>query len=211
MSCPTFENLVDFADGRLVGDDVSLVENHLAGGCDACRGALAWYRGVVDTAAGDTSVEPPAWVTRRALDLFRQGRASRGLRGLVSRLRAALVFDSLTAGPDAELAPARSGAGPSRQLLYTASPYDVDLLISAGADPRRLTVTGQVLVSESEDFGEVGGLTVELADGDTVAGRATTSEFGEFTVEGVQPGLYEVRLVGPNREIVLTRAPIALD
>jgi anti-sigma factor RsiW len=213
MPCPTFESVIDFADGALGGTDNSNVEKHIAD-CPDCRAALAWYEQTVATAAADTSVEPPAWVTKKAIGLFvdaREAAERRGIRGLVARLRAALVFDSL-AGSD-ELVYARSGAPvASRQLLYNAAPYDVDLLI-ASATGNRVAVTGQVLAADAgaDGFEGVGGLTVELARAGDVVATATTSEFGEFTLDEVAPGRYDIWLVGDGREIVLSDAPVSID
>lgn len=212
MTCPKLEQIVDFADGTSVGDDISLVEKHLAD-CAACRETLSWYRGVVATASADATVEPPTWVTRKAVSLFaeaRQAAAERGLRGLVSRLRAALVFDSLSGGGETVFA--RGGApAATRQLLYSAAPFDVDMLISGAAPGRSLTVAGQVLASGEEAFEEVGSLTVELVSGGQVRHTATTSEFGEFSIEGVEPGTYDIRLAGAGREIVVDGAPVSVE
>lgn len=212
MSCPELEKIVDFAEDRLAGGESSSIERHLSE-CRACRESLAWYRGVAATAAADDTAEPPAWVMKKAIALFADARDAarqRGLGGLVARLRAALVFDSLAGGGETVFA--RSGAAEaSRQLLYNASPFDVDLHIASGVDAQSLRVTGQVLDSDSESFESVGGLTVELLRGGDVAFTAITTNFGEFTIESVPPGLYGVRLSGDGREIFLDAAPITTE
>ena len=211
MACPDFETLIDYADRRLAGEDRAFVERHVADGCEACSAALAWYAATTETAAADGSVEPPHWVSRRAIGLFREAREAaerRGLRGLVARVQAALVFDSL-AGLVADALPARNAGGSAtRQLLYAASPFDIDLLVS-GTGPS-LSVTGQVLASGADDFEGVVGLRVELARDGRVSTTAT-SQFGEFLIEGVVPGVYDLRLVGGTREILLSRMPISID
>ena len=212
MPCPEFEALIDYADGRLSPDGKLALENHLSGDCSQCAAVLAWYAGVVETSGADRSVEPPAWVTKRAVGLLaeaKQAAASRGVRGLLARIRAALVFDSLAGAPGTDMLPARSETTGTRQLLYSAAPYDVDLLI-AGDTAGRLTVTGQVLATDAEGFDEVRGLTVELAREGAVTLSTLTSEFGEFSLGDVAPGTYDVRLVGAGREIVLAETPIVL-
>jgi hypothetical protein len=197
MPCPTFQSLIDYVDGRLARDEAPEVERHLAAECGECRAAVAWYAGFAGTAREDTSVEPPSWVTRRAIGIFAEAKeaaARRGLRGLVSRLRAALVFDSMAGASSGDAIPARASAGPSRQLLYSAAPFDVDMLIAAGDRPHTLVVTGQVLTADGDDFESVRGLAVTLErEGEAVA-TAETSEFGEFTLPDLPPGLYELRL-----------------
>jgi hypothetical protein len=212
MSCPEFEALIDYADDRLPLDAKLAVENHLGRDCPDCAAILQWHAGVVEASAADRTVEPPAWVTRRAVGLMAEAKeaaASRGVRGLLARIRAALVFDSLASALGADTVPARSETTGSRQLLYSAAPYDIDLLI-AGGEAGRLSVTGQVLATDAEGFEEVRGLTVELARDGSVALSTQTSEFGEFSLGGVAPGTYDVRLVGAGREIILADTPIVL-
>jgi hypothetical protein len=213
MPCPNFETLIDYADARLAAPETADVERHVAGGCGACRDALTWYAEFAATAQADESVEPPAWLTRRAIAVFddaKEAAARRGLRGIVARLRAALVFDSLAGALAGDALPARETVGGSRQLLYNALPYDVDLLIAGGDDPG-LVVTGQVLTPDGEELESVRGLTVTVErDGETVA-SAETSELGEFTLAGIAPGVYDLRLASAEREILLVGTPLSVD
>jgi hypothetical protein len=207
MMCPTFDNLIEMADGRLAPDEKASVERHAAG-CGACSATLRWYEGFVLAAATDASFDPPVWVTRRAIDLFgeaREAASRRGLRGLVARLRAALVFDSLGGALAADAIPARRGPiQESRQLLFSAPSYDIDMLVAPADAADALRVTGQVLGAEG-GFEGVRNLRVELA-----GVSVQTTEFGEFAFENVAPGVYEVRLVDERREIILTDVPVAL-
>jgi hypothetical protein len=211
MTCPTFEILIDYADGgRSRSEEIAA---HLSRGCATCEETLTWDAGFVETAGADTSVEPPVWVTRRAVSLFAEAREAaneRGVRGLVSRLWAALVFDSMGGSLSADAIPARTGASASRQLLYSAAPYDIDLFIANGSTPESISITGQVLSSDVEGFESLGGLTVTIELGGDVAAAAETSEFGEFTMRDVAPGVYNLRLVGETREIVISETPITL-
>ncbi len=214
MHCPSFETLIDFVDGRLSTEEGRSVDGHLAGGCEECASTVAWYTGTLLTMSSDTAVDPPRWVTKRAVNLFADAKAAaerRGLRGLLSRIRASLVFDSLVGSAALEPVAMRRGASDSRQLLYSASSFDVDLLVAPGPVPDRLLVTGQVLASDDTDFQTVAGLMVELEHAGRVTAVAETSEFGEFTFREIEPGTYEVRFVSDGREIVLTEAPISLD
>src|SRR5688500_18997576 len=130
MTCPSFETLIDYADAGRRGSEE--IQDHLTGGCATCEATLAWYAGFLETAGADATVEPPVWVTRRAVSLFAEARdaaSARGVRGLVSRLWAALVFDSIGGSLSVDAVPARNGVSASRQLLYSAAPYDIDLFI----------------------------------------------------------------------------------
>jgi len=214
MSCPNFDKLIDYADARLATLEAEDVERHLAGGCGACRDALTWYAEFAASAQSDESVEPPAWLMRRAVAVFadaKEAAARRGLRGIVARLRAALVFDSLAGALAGDALPARETVGGSRQLLYNALPYDVDLLIAGGDAPSELIVTGQVLTPDGEELESVRGLTVTVErEGEAVA-SAETSELGEFTIAGIAPGVYDLRLASAEREILLVGTPLSVD
>jgi anti-sigma factor RsiW len=215
MSCPSFEALIEYADGRSTTAESAAVERHLRDACASCQSALDWYARFIATARADESAEPPTWVTRRALDAFadaKEAAARRGMRGLIARLRAALVFDSFGSALAGDAVPARnaSSAAPSRQLLYSATPFDVDLYVAEGGSSRELTVSGQVLPVDGDDFETVRGLTVTIElDGLSVASVETT-ELGEFSFEDLAPGTYDVRLSNDDREIVIWRTPLTL-
>jgi hypothetical protein len=213
MFCPTFESLIDFVDGRLAPPEMGLVGRHLAEGCETCASIVDWHRGFVSTAHSDNAFDPPEWVTRRALNLYSEARdaaSRRGIRGLLNRLRAALVLDSLAGSLD-DAIPARNAASENRQLLYSALPYDIDLLVTPSDVSLSFSVTGQILASEESGFAPVGGLTVEFERGGVVVETVETSEFGEFTVQSLPGGTYDVRIVGNGREIVVPEAPLTLQ
>jgi len=212
MTCPTFENLIDFANGRLAEDETQAIETHLAQRCDECTTAIDWHRGFVSTASADRSFDPPSWVIARANSLFADAKANaakRGVRGVLNRLRAALVFDNL-AGNLVDAIPARSATMDSRQLLFNVAPYDVDLLVTSASASGTVAVTGQILASEEVEIGSVGNLTVEFVRDDVVVATAETSEYGEFSVQTLPAGTYDVHIVGEVREIVVPGAPLSL-
>lgn len=206
MPCPNFEALIDFTDNRLAPETATSVQSHVDSGCTSCRSTIDWFSGFAAAASTDL-VEPPVWLTRKAVALFAQ-RQREGIVSKVTRLMATLIFDSLAVSASPDVVPARSGAVGGRQLLYSAPPFDVDLLVSAGDAPRTLAVTGQVLATDSVEFATVSGLDVAFVlDGKTVA-TAVTSDFGEFALDSIAPGSYDVRVSDPTREIVLSGAPI---
>jgi len=209
MHCPAFGNLVEFVDGLGSEDERKLVERHLADGCAECLSAVGWYAEVRAAALADRSPDPPPALTARTLGAIRDARdaaSRRGLRGFVARIAAVLVADSLSLSPVGA-----RGQGEARQLLYSAVPFDVDLLVAEAREPRRLRVTGQVLTLDEGAFEEVVRLAVELERDGQVAWRAETSSIGEFEFLDVAPGRYQIRIFGGRREIVLADVPIALE
>lgn len=55
----SFENLVDWLDGRLDPETSQILETHLAEGCAECEAALAWLRRVITAITLDKLVDPP--------------------------------------------------------------------------------------------------------------------------------------------------------
>src|SRR4030095_14891374 len=95
MTCPGFQRLLDYLDGRLEREAADVVSSHLALGCSQCDGDREWYQQVKLIASSDDSIEPPTWVLKRALRVFDTPRVPAGIAARVGRVVASLVFDSL--------------------------------------------------------------------------------------------------------------------
>ena len=93
----------------------------------------------------------------------------------------------------------------------TAPPFDVDLLVSPVDAGSRLTVTGQVLGGDEDALEPLAPLAIELARAGQPAVSTSSNEFGEFTIEDVPAGVYDIRILGPDRDIMIEGAPIALE
>jgi len=205
MKCPSFEDLIGFLDEKLVPAEADRVARHLAEGCDQCASDQRWYRAVQSVTVNDDSVAPPAWVLKRALRIFETS-ARPGLAERVGQAIAALMFDSL-ARP--ALAGVRSTETATRQLLYRAEPFSVDLHV-VPAEHAKLDVIGQVLRDGEAAFESVGHLRVELVRGDAVPLNASTNELGEFKLNGIDPGHVDLRIHVPDGSITISNLPIEL-
>ncbi len=191
MKCPTFERLIDFLDGRLETSAAVEVATHLDSGCGSCSSDRDWYQAVKRIAASDESVEPPSWVFKRALRIFEEAGRTRTTRvSRAGRLIAALLFDSASQPAMAE---ARSSGADARQLLYRAGEYSVDMQVM-GVDENRLDVTGQILREGEFLFESVGGLSLHLVDAAGGDHLRVTSDRGEFSINGIEPGTYHLRI-----------------
>ncbi|MGH9824267.1 MAG: hypothetical protein ACREDR_13560 [Blastocatellia bacterium] len=203
MLCPSFELLIDFADG--VGRKRAGLSKHVTE-CADCSATLQWYARVREIASTDDSVEPPTWVLRRALRLYEDHRKPR----LVERLGqaiASLVFDS---NRRTAVSGVRSSAGEPRQLLYTAGSYSVDIQVGPAA--RNVTdLLGQVLSRDEAGFDSVTGLTVQLMSGDRVAQSTLTNHIGEFAIARVKQGEYDLKISLGEDSIVLRGLPVTLN
>src|SRR3954468_10615896 len=64
-----FVRLVDLVDGRLDREEQTMVDEHISS-CDACAANRVWLEHVIELMRTDTSIDPPAHVVARAVDLF---------------------------------------------------------------------------------------------------------------------------------------------
>jgi hypothetical protein len=204
MKCPGFERLLDYLDGRLAGDEAGLVASHLASGCRRCEASRQWYEQVRAIAESDDTMEPPAWVLKRAIRLF-EGRGSR--EGTASRLAgaiASLVFDSF-ARP--ALAGVRSTETANRQLLYHADDYSIDLQITA-PDQSQASLIGQVLRKDDLRFESVAGLPLHLVREGQTLQSTVTNENGEFIIGSVDCGDYDLLIETRGLKITIKGVPV---
>ena len=214
MKCPSFERLLDYLDGNLAAVEAARVEAHLASDCASCAASRQWYQQVRAVVAADDSVEPPAWVMKRALRIFDTQRPRATERSVSGRIKdrikdavAALVFDSF-ARP--VVAGVRSTEAASRQLLYRAGEYHIDLqVVPAGAS--RPDLIGQVLREGEATFASVAELPVALRLDEQTKYETTTNEMGEFLIRGVEEGVYDVRLETGEGNITAPAVPIIWD
>jgi hypothetical protein len=204
MTCPGFEELVDYVDGRLASESLETVRSHLGTGCGPCDVDRNWYEQVKLVAATDDTIEPPPWVLKRSLRIFDATRARTSFAVLTSRLIASLVFDSLRRPT---LAGARSSAVDGRQMLYQAEPYSIDLQVAV-LDESRAELTGQILREGELMFESVSGLRLDLIhDGETVL-STVTNDRGEFRVTTVDVGNYDLRVDASDASITIVGLPI---
>lgn len=183
-----FETLADLAE-KLVLDD-GVPENraetsvHLST-CGDCATSLQRLRQTISLMKSDREPDAPRDLLGYALNLFdRQPKGNAG--SVLRRLVAALTFDS-----ENNLTPAfgvRSGTSGSRQLLYSAAGYDVELRLSRQED--KWILAGQVL-SEGCEGAQVS-LTSTAASDESRA--ETLSDLCEFNFSSVPPGNYKLDL-----------------
>lgn len=204
MDCPGFEKMIDYLDGRLAATEASVIHDHLAVGCASCNSVSEWYRRVKAIAARDDSVEPPGWVLNRAFKAFMAHRDSYA-SGVPGQMSAVLVFDSLYR---TELAGIRSTGAADRQLLYSAGGYSIDLQM-AQAGVSSVNLMGQILKEGEQSFESVVGLPLQLVKGGAAAASSITDAVGEFRIDGIICGEYDLYFEGRGRRIVIPGVPVS--
>lgn len=204
MDCPGFEKMIDYLDGRMAHRETSSIEEHLAGGCDSCASVRTWYERVRAIAAADDSLEPPGWVLKRALKAFMARRESY-TAGLPRQMAAILVFDSMSLP---EVAGTRSTDVCDRQMLYSAAGYSVDLQM-VQANNSSINLAGQILKEGEEGFDSVSGVPLQLVTGGASAASTITNAIGEFRIDGIIRGKYDLYFEGRGRRIVIPGIPVS--
>ena len=185
ISHPPFDRLADLAEGLLDAADRGAVERHVST-CSRCAEDVDWLTHTIDLMRSDDSESAPQHVINRAIRLFNTYTASEPRSvGIMERLVAILRFDSAHAAPAFGL---RVGADEtSRQLLFDAQPYELELRTKPMASG--WSVTGQLLgPAETVDYGEV-----ELISDETRV-QAPLSELLEFSLPAVPSGTYRLEL-----------------
>ena len=205
MKCVGFDRLIDYLDGRLSDEDGRPVAEHLAQGCGRCEADRRWYGLLTSMKRGPAQVEPPEWVFRRAVRLFENRTQTESAGKRTARAAARLIFDSLSQPSPAG---ARSGAAPSRHLLYAVDDYSIDLRIAAATDAG-VDLIGQVLSTSESGFDAVAGIAIDLAcEGETVL-SAVTDEVGVFTIRRIESGEYDLQIDARDMIIDVVGLPIS--
>lgn len=183
-----FEQLVDLVEERLPPEERQALLT-LAATRPQDMATIAWLERVLGRMQDDATenADAPAALVARTLQLFAP-RVAPPAPQLRERVLAMLRFDSL-------LQPlalgVRAGRAATRQVLFNANDWDIDLRISRSGT--QWIVAGQVL-------GPGEGGTVEL-QGPMVAVRTTMNELWEFALPPVPSGDYNLTLTLKNTEI----------
>lgn len=172
--------LADLAEGRMATTERTISSAHLST-CGRCAAKFTRLEHVLGLMRTDKTEDAPPELVSRALHLFRP-RAAVKAPSLRERLVAALSFDSLQMSPAYGV---RSGQAASRQLLYSAGDYDLDLRITQISEG--WVVSGQVLGDVC-----VGG-QVEL-EGEPDRAQVDLNDQCEFKLPPVPTGSYNLRL-----------------
>lgn len=194
----------DFVRSLVAEPDRIEMEQHLAG-CPQCGAVVEFLRGVARAAQAESSYESAtSELAAPARDVFSGLPAPAGARDRVMEAFHTLVAN-LTYDSAADLRPAgaRALAASSRQLLYEAGEFSVDLRFELETESSRTTLVGQV-ASRKHPHRWMNGLPVAIHSGAAVLATASTNEFGEFELEYTPRQNMSIR-------ISVTAAAVRLD
>ena len=195
----------DFARNVLSPMDRTEMEEHLAAGCVECSGQLEFVRRVAATATAEMAYErvtPDLAIAARRVFNKRPAGArwpDKAIQAL-QILMAHLTYDSTL---DLQPAGARANRAASRQMLYEAGDFCLDLRFDRERDSPQVMLVGQVANKKNPKF-SVAKLPVLILSGQKVITQTASNEFGEFSLEYIpRPNL---RLCVP-----LTEAGVRLE
>ncbi len=192
----TTEEWINFVNRVTSQKQQEAMQKHLGTGCKRCMDTVSLWQRVRNTAALEASYQPPAADVRIAKAAFAAaGRATQleEKTGLVE-----VLFDSFL---QPMLAGARSSSLGTRQMLYRADPYQIDIQIEAKPEGNRLMVTGQLLdVNNPGIVGRDVKITLSNHRGNVI--HTITNQFGEFRGEIENTGDLELSFPGQGEKTI---------
>jgi hypothetical protein len=194
----TTEEWIDYVNQVSSARQQEIMNKHLGTGCKQCRDTVALWKKVHNTAAVEATYQPPAGDVRIAKAAFataRQAGQRKEQSGFVE-----VLFDSLL---QPMVAGARSSGGlGTRQMLYRADPYQIDIQIEAKPEGNRLMVTGQLLdVSAPGVVGRDVKVILSNHHGNVI--HTVTNQFGEFRSEIENTGDLELSFPGQGEKSIV--------
>ena len=191
------EEWIDFTNQVLAQSKHTRMQRHLESGCERCAKGLALWQRVRESAAAEVNYQPPA-------ERLRVVKAAFAASGMASRREqehgaVRVLFDSFL---QPVLDGTRSAGTGTRQMIYRADPYQIDVQIEARPDGNRLAVTGQLLdLSKPENVGRDVPVMLSNRRGNVI--RTMTNQFGEFRGEIEDNGDLELSFTGPGEKAIV--------
>ena len=191
------EEWIDFVNQVTPARQQEAMKKHLGTGCKQCTQTAALWRKLHNAAAMEASYQPPEAEVRLAKAAFAIAGGATNQKEKSSFVE--VVFDSFL---QPMLAGARSGGLGTRQMLYRADPYQIDIQMEAQPEGNRLMVTGQLLdVSSPGVVGRDVGITLSNHRGNVI--HTVTNQFGEFRGEIENTGDLELSFPGKGEKSIV--------
>jgi hypothetical protein len=191
------EKWIDFVNQAVTTNERQQMDKHLSLGCELCHETVSLWQRVRSSAAAEGNYQPPESAVRIAKAAY----ASTGLfppnKGAKSNVR--LLFDSFLRPV---LAGVRSAGAGTRQMLYRADPYQIDVQLELKPGGNRVVVTGQLLNLSNPKLIATGTrVLMSNMQGDVM--HASANEFGEFSGEVKNSGDLQLTFATPSGEPIV--------
>jgi len=182
------------------------IKAHFSTGCSACSENYRLMQNLLALTAGDDSFAFPEDTIQWTVNQFK---AASAMAPWGRQFLAQLIFDSFSPARQAAVrsSPARSLL--SRQMLFRAGDYDIDVRLEAAERDPFLQWIGQILNKQNEQDG-AGGLDVHLVRLPEPAGpmidlQTATDSRGMFRLTDVPAGEYDLEIRVPEGEVRIRR------
>lgn len=193
----TTEEWIDFVNQVTSSKQQDVIKKHLGTGCKQCMESVALWRKLHKMAAMEARYQPPEADVRLAKAAFAPVVA--GARRNKKSSLVEVMFDSFL---HPMLAGARTIGLGTRQMLYRADPYQIDIQIEAKPEGDLLMVTGQLLdVSSPGVVGRDVKITLSNHRGNVF--HTMTNQFGEFRGEVENTGDLELAFPGQGEKSIV--------
>jgi len=193
----TTENWIDFVNQAIGATEKLSMERHLKQGCKRCVKTVSFWQRVRQSAVAEEKYQAPEEIVRLAKAAFAGAGLTAPRKGKESRIK--VLFDSFL---QPVFAGARSAGTGTRQMLYRADPFQVDVQIEAKPGGNRLVVTGQVMdLSNPTIVGR--DVRVALSNMRGNVTHAVTNQFGEFSTEVENTGDLQITFDSPGDKPIM--------
>ncbi len=185
------ERWIDFVNQAVDTNEKQSMERHLQQGCKRCRKTVSLWQKVWQSAASEANYQPPEHAVRLAKAAFAEAGLAGQRKGAPSRIK--LLFDSFL---QPAFEGARSAGASTRQMLYRADPFQIDIQVEAAAGRNRIVVTGQLLNLSNPGILDEG-TRIALSNMRGKVVNAMTNQFGEFSGEIENSGDLQMTFASP--------------
>lgn len=194
----------DYARNLAPPDKRHEMQAHLQAGCSRCEKLQQLFSKFAAVCARESALEVPKHAERSVKALFALGKESR--RSRFQRLWATLTYDSAN---DLQPVGVRGTHQISRQVLYQAGDYSVDLRFEHEKGSASMVLVGQIANQKTPEQ-LMSNLPVILLAGQKEVSRSISNSFGEFQMEYVPESdlrlLVPLEATGQELEVVLGTA-----
>jgi hypothetical protein len=191
------EKWIDFVNRVVTANEKELMEKHLKQGCERCMETVSLWQRVRYSADAEGNYQPPVGTVRMAKAAF----AGAGLTGQRKETDSQIkvLFDSFL---QPVFEGARSAGAGTRQMLYRADPFQIDIQLEAKPGGNRIVVTGQLLnLSSPGTSGQDARIVLSNMWGQVV--HAVTNQFGEFSGEIENSGELQMTFASPGSQPIV--------
>lgn len=191
------EKWIDFVNQAVTSNERHQMDKHLSLGCESCQTTVSLWQRVRTSAASEGNYQPPESAVRIAKAAYASAGLFTSKKGANSKVR--LLFDSFL---QPVLAGVRSSGAGTRQMLYRADPYQIDVQLEMKPGGNRVVVTGQLLnLNDPKIIGTGTRILMSNLQGDVA--HTVANEFGEFSGEVKNSGDLQLTFATPSGEPIV--------